>query len=390
MPANSIVRVDDRRRLTLRREPYWHYLRKGCYLGFRKMTDDGAGNWLARARDEFSGQQAYKSLGDFEDLAPTDRFGAASKAAAEWFDHLGKGGAAGPTSVRTACSRYVDHLRATKGDKAADDAQARFDNYVLNDPRLAELELGKLTPAHFEQWRKALRELPTRSGPNRGKPRTDSTLNRDMTCLRAALNLAYRDGLTTSDFAWRAKLVPLKNADRRRELYLDRAQRRRFIAKAAPELAAFLRGLALLPLRPGALAALTAADYDRRLQLLRIGKDKAGADRKIRLPANTAALFDKAVKGKPASAPIFARADGKAWDKDSWKWPVKAAAQAAKLPHATTAYALRHSVITDLVTGGLDLLTVAQISGTSVAMIERHYGTLRGNVAASALAKLRL
>jgi hypothetical protein len=63
--------------------------------------------------------------------------------------------------------------------------------------------------------------------------------------------------------------------------------------------------------------------------LLRIGKHTAGADRKIRLPANTAALFDKAVKAKPASA----RADGKGWDKDSWKWPVKAAAQAAKLPH---------------------------------------------------------
>jgi hypothetical protein len=42
------------------------------------------------------------------------------------------------------------------------------------------------------------------------------------------------------------------------------------------------------------------------------------------------------------------------------------------------------------VTGGLDLLTVAQISGTSVAMIERHYGALRANVAATALAKSRL
>ena len=38
-------------------------------------------------------------------------------------------------------------------------------------------ELPKLTPAQFETWRKSLRDLPTRSGGNRGKQRSDSTLN---------------------------------------------------------------------------------------------------------------------------------------------------------------------------------------------------------------------
>ena len=242
----------------------------------------------------------------------------------------------------------------------------------------------------MEAWRKALKATPSRSGPNRDKPRTDSTLNRDMTCFRAALNLAYADGLVTSDFAWRSKLVPLKNADRRRELYLDRDQRRKLIESAAPDLSAFLRGLALLPLRPGALAALTVGNYDKRLQVLKIGTDKHGKDRKIKLPKATAELFDEAAKGKLPGAPLLARADGKAWDKDAWKWPVKAAVEAAGLPVETTAYTMRHSVISDLVHDGLDLLTVAQISGTSVAMIEKHYGHLRSDVAASALARLAL
>ena len=69
---------------------------------------------------------------------------------------------------------------------------------------------------------------------------------------------------------------------------------------------------------------------------------------------------------------------------------MKEAAQAAELPNGTTAYAMRHSVITDLVTCGLDLLTVAQLSGTSVTMIERHYGHLRADRAAAALATLAL
>jgi hypothetical protein len=93
-----------------------------------------------------------------------------------------------------------------------------------------------------------------------------------MTCFRAALNLAFLDGLVTSDFAWRSKLRPIKNADRRRELYLDRAQRLKFIQKAPPDLAAFLSGLCQLPLRPGALARLTVGDYDKRLKVLRIGQ----------------------------------------------------------------------------------------------------------------------
>jgi len=108
------------------------------------------------------------------------------------------------------------------------------------------------------------------------------------------------------------------------------------------------------------------------------------------LPPATLAFFAEQCRDKLPGAPLFARADGKAWDKDAWKKPVKAAVAAAGLPAATTAYTLRHSVITDLVGAGLDVLTVARLSGTSVAMIERHYGHLRADAAAAALATLAL
>ncbi len=211
-----------------------------------------------------------------------------------------------------------------------------------------------------------------------------------MTCFRAALNLAYLDGLLTTDFAWRSKLRPIKNADQRRELYLDRAQRLQFIEPAPAALGAFLHGLCQLPLRPGALAKLTAGDFDQRLKVLKIGQDKSGKDRRIKLPEVTATLFEAAAQDKPPTAPLLSRADGMAWNKDAWKWPIKSAVEAAELPSETTAYTSRHSVISDLVHDGLDLLTVAQISGTSVAMIERHYGHLRGEIAATALARLAL
>jgi integrase len=389
--AARIDTVASRDKLKPRRGPYWHRLAKGCYVGYRKMSTSAQGSWLARARTEEAGvQQLYKPLGEFLELADHLRFDAATKAAQAWFDHLGRGGATRAATVSDACERYVRQLRATKSERAAKDAEARFKNYVLNHAKLAATELPKLTPAQLESWRKALRDLPTRSGGRRGKQRSDSTLNRDMTCFRAALNLAFVDGLLTTDFAWRSKLRPIKNADQRRELYLDRGQRLEFIENAPADLAAFLRGLCQVPLRPGALAKLNAGDFDRRLKVLKIGQDKSGKDRRIKLPDVTAQFFEAASKDKLPTAPLLARADGKAWNKDAWKWPVKSAVEAAQLPEATTAYTLRHSVISDLVHDGLDLLTVAQISGTSVAMIERHYGHLRSEVAAGALARLAL
>jgi site-specific recombinase XerD len=73
-----------------------------------------------------------------------------------------------------------------------------------------------------------------------------------------------------------------------------------------------------------------------------------------------------------------------------WKGPIKKAVAKAKLPEQTSAYTLRHSVITDLVRGGLPILTVAQMADTSVAMIEKHYGHLVRNDAEEALAQLML
>lgn len=290
------------------------------------MTSSGHGTWMARARDEGVGtKQLFKPLGEFGDLPDHLRFDAATKAALAWFDHLGRGGTAAAATVMDACSRYVRHLKATKTERAAMDAEARFKNYVLNNAKLAGTELPKLTPAHLEAWRKSLRDLPTRSGRNRGERRSDSTLNRDMTCFRAALNLAYLDGLLTTDYAWRSKLRPIRNADQRRELYLDRAQRLKFIEKSPADLAAFLRGLCQLPLRPGALAKLQAGDFDKRLKVLKIGQDKSGKDRRIKLPDVTAEHFEAAAKGKVPTAPLLSRVDGKAWNKDAWKWPIKEA-----------------------------------------------------------------
>lgn len=392
--ATLITTVAAREKLKVRREPYWARISAGCQLGYRKMSATTTGTWIAKYRDSESGRRDKRSLGDFSDLAGAVRYDAAKRAAEEWFAHLGKGGSAQAVIVKVACESYVQHVRELRGDAPADDLDMRFRRWIYDDA-IARIELGKLTKAKVEHWRKALAKTPVVvNRDKRAEPitrtRAASSVNRDISALRAALNHAHDAGHVTTDMAWRVALRPAKNADGRRDVYLDRNERRALSAKAAPDLALLLRGLSLVPLRPGALAALTAGNFDKRLGVLTIGKDKAGKDRRIKLPEATAAFFAEQAKGKLPTAMLFAQAGGKTWTKDAWKRPIKEAANAADLTQKTTAYSLRHSVITDLVTGGLDLLTVAQLSGTSVVMIERHYGHLRAEHAAAALAKLAM
>lgn len=392
--ATKINTVGARDALKPRHTPYWHRVRKGAYVGFRKTSATAGGAWLARFRDGDSGKQQVHSLGRIEHLPPNERFDAAVREAEGWFRHRDTGGTAEVLTVGDACREYVLHLLASGRESTSKDADGRFKRWVYSNARFSNTPLLKLTPKIVSDWRVNLAKtmaMPQDKAKDATKPRSASSLNRDMTSLRAALNLARENGHVTTDQAWLAKLRPVENADGRRDVYLDSAQRRKLIDAAPADLATLLQALSLVPLRPGAIAALTVKDFDKRLRVVTIGKDKKGKDRKITLPAQHAAFFESQCKDKLPSAPLFTRADGKAWDKDAWKGPIKDAVHTAKLPLATTAYALRHSAITDLIAlHKLDTLTVAQLSGTSLQMIERHYGHLLQDHAANALAKLAL
>lgn len=390
--AHSITTVKARAALKPRISPYWHPIARGCHLGFRKTGPAAPGTWVTKFRDD-DGKELQHSLGGFDDIPPSEHFDAARKKADDWFEHMGRGGSNKDKSLKQVCEDYVAHLANEGRAGASQDAAGRFKRWIYSNPKLAGTPVQKLTQKQVDDWRKKLRAtlaIPQDKEKAATRPRAEGSINRDMTTLRAALNLALLNKDVTSDDAWKAKLQPIKDADGRRDVYLDPTQRRKLIEKAPADLALFLTALCLLPLRPGAVAALNAGHFDKQSSSLTIGKDKKGGIRKIMLPTATAAFFVEQSKGKLPGAPLFIRADGKRWDKDAWKGPVKVAAAAAELPPAVSAYALRHSTITDLVNHGLPTLTVAQISGTSVHMIQEHYGHLQQKQSAAALAMLAL
>lgn len=63
-------------------------------------------------------------------------------------------------------------------------------------------------------------------------------------------------------------------------------------------------------------------------------------------------------------------------------------AKKAELPTGTCLYTLRHSFVTEAISGGLSILDVARMTGTSIQMIEKHYGHLVASVAIERLSKV--
>jgi site-specific recombinase XerD len=383
----DLSKVSEREALRPRREPYWHRLWPRCFVGYRPSKKGGAGTWIARAYDDEQQRYQLRALGSFAEHSPRERFTLAKTATELFAADVERGGLPDESveTVADACRKFA---------KSRSEDEARFRRFVYSDP-IGQIKLTRLRRYHLENWRARLAGTPARvsrrkKGKHITRERAPATLNRDMAALRTALGKVIALGRPDSDGAWQEALRPIKNAARRRTLYLTRDQRRALVQHVDSEAEDFVRALCLLPLRPGAVAALTVADFDPRTSELTIMKDKAGERRRIVVPQSAAELFRKAAEGKKPSLPLFTRDNGTAWDKNSWKVPIAKAVRAATLPLNATAYTLRHSTITDLVTGGLPLLTIAQISGTSAEMIEKHYGHLIRDAAVEALASLAL
>lgn len=391
--ATKIDTVTARDNLKARHAPYWQKIRSECHLGYRKTTPASFGTWIARYRDG-DGKYQLKSLGSLDTLPGHRRYDEAVKLATQWFEHRSSGGSATSITVGEACKRYVERKRTEGKEGCAKDATSRFNRWMYRDEKLSKTLVTRLTPGTVNDWRAKLTKAPvllqdkTKLGT---RQKVASSINREMAALRAALNLAFEDGYATSDSAWKKKLKAIENADNRRDCYLDIEQRRALIAASPADLGAFIRALSMLPLRPGAVAAMTVGQFDKRLGVITIGKDKKGGDRKITLPTSIARFFESQTTDKLPTARLFMQANGKVWNKDTWKKPFKVAAKTAKLPTSAVTYNLRHAAITDLIVlHHLDTMTVAQLAGTSLAMIEKHYGHLLRGHAASALAKLAL
>ncbi|NVK02528.1 MAG: phage integrase SAM-like domain-containing protein [Oceanospirillaceae bacterium] len=389
----KIDTISSRTQLTPRREPYWIRRGKGQHLGYRKLSEGSQGTWSARYTPT-SGSRKSLPLGSLEHIPAKDRFDEAARLADEWFAHIVSGGITSPKTIADACAEYLQALkRKNKSSSAIRDVQRRFNQYVLIDAQFAAIQLSQLNKTNLDGFRHRLEDTLNNGGKRRGQPRSAATINRDMTCLRAALNLALDNQWVTAN-CWTVALRPISHSDdptvdRSRQGYLSKQERQNLINAAPDGLTELIRGLSMLPIRPGALARLKVSDYDPKTNKLTVSHDKVN-NRQLLLPALQSQMIKRLVRNKLPNAPIFSCQDGSFWNKDKWKKPFKKAVSDAGLPETTVMYTIRHSVITDLVVSGVPSLTIAQLAGTSVRMIEKHYSKLLDDSVADALQQLAI
>ncbi|MGH8235570.1 MAG: tyrosine-type recombinase/integrase [Steroidobacteraceae bacterium] len=363
-------------------EPYWGSpLGRGRALGFRKIAAD-KGSWIARMRsDDSSKKYVYEPLGFAVELDYT----AAKEAAEQWFKLKADGISTHEVeTVEDACRAYVKERRASKSPGCAHDAEKRFERTAYGKP-FGRTPLAKLRAARIREWRDGLGLSP-------------GSANRTLTALKAALNLAAREKQAPAALMLELRLVkPLPGGKKRRDLYLDLKQRRALLKTTKGALRDLLEGVALTGARAGELTNAVVSQFDARTQFMTFITNKGNDGPRSRtVPVSPAAvkLFTRLTEGKTRTDRILQRDDGQPWAHSDWDELVREAAKAAELPAeprtGVCLYTLRHCFITDALLGGIPTLEVARLVGTSVAMIEKHYGHLVASAARKRLAKVAM
>src|SRR5215469_5181444 len=224
MPKPRNARLESataRRKLAVRKKPYWTTISPGIALGYRR--NEGAGTWSVRVAD--GGAEWIKRIALADDLEPTspphvlNYWQAIDQARALARRQPGQAiDESRPLTVSEALTLYEKDL-AARGSSPynAQHPRIHLPGVILNKP------VALLGATELRRWRDSLL----------AKGLAPGTVNRTKTGLRAALELATaHDPRIGNERAWKIGLAALPNSHRARNVALDDATVRRIVAAA--------------------------------------------------------------------------------------------------------------------------------------------------------------
>jgi hypothetical protein len=381
MPKPRASRLETptaRRKLAVRKKPYWTMISPGIHLGYRR--NQTAGTWSVRVAE--SGAEWIKKIAladDFEADSPPhvlsywqaiDQARALARRQPGAADDESR-----PISVSEAIDRYEADLIARGGSPYnARHPRIHLPGVILNKP------VALLGATELRKWRDSLLAKGLASG----------TVNRTKTGLRAALELAAaHDPRIANQRAWKVGLAALPDAHVARNVILTDDEVRR-IVRAAYERDRALGVLAEVAAVTGArlsqLSRLEVGDLQAdgaqpRLLMPLSGKGRVRTKRHERRPvpitAALASVLKQEAAGRASNAPLLLRDNGERWGhgrKRHHRNDFRAVVEAAGLdPDVATLSALRHSSIVRMLVSNTPIRIVATLHDTSVKMIERTY-----------------
>ncbi|MCP3869434.1 MAG: tyrosine-type recombinase/integrase [Gammaproteobacteria bacterium] len=354
----GIDTITKRRNLPPRREPYWHKLRAGQYLGLRKS--ERSETWIVR-RSTDGGKKKYYSLGGDLD------FERAQDEALAWLKQSEQVEPGQPTryTVTVAVADYVAHLAIENGEKSSKAVKQSLEKHLVS--RLGKVELGRLTTNQIKKWRDGL----VKTGDPETVRRSKDTANRVLSIAKAAFNLAFRSGIIGSDTAWR-RVPAFKGVGENRKLFLTEGQVQALLEAATGGFRALLQAAVLTGGRYGELVAVKVSDLDLINGALQL--DGKTGPRDCYLSDDAMDFLKIQARDRLPQACLFTRDDGTPWGKSHQHRPMKEAVQSAKLPAETVFYSLRHYHISRALLAHIPAQVIAENCGTSIRMLEKHYG----------------
>jgi len=381
-----------RNKLTPRREPYWHMLRRGGYLGYRKLNrvhhSDIGGTWICRWRNKndvtqrksdtpkdsrLQKKQEYKTLGDLPEYSEKEKFDHAVKLANQWFDSIKTQVKVTRYTVEMVTDDYLARIRSRKGEKGFKNANSKINAQIRNSV-IWSMYLDDLTTKDIDDWHQGM--LPD-SKDDEVLRKSRITANRYLTSLKAILNTAWhtKESVISKD-AW-SKVIPFPEVGGARDLFLGDVQLTALKSVIEGDFLNLVTGLLLTGMRPGIEPRhILVEQFDKKNSTLTITESKTGP-RIIRLSNDAAKFFKGLAKDKHPKAFLFTN-NGEPWKERTTSRRMHQARKDAKLPAKTVLYSLRHAYIAMAVTAGIPLLVIAQNCGTSAIMIEQTYDKFTG------------
>lgn len=398
-----------RDKLPTRAKPYYKMLIPGTlHLGYRRRRKGLPGRWLVRRYVGLDvkgvGRYRSKEIGLADDFLNADgeavlSYAQAQQRAYEWRSGLetaAQAASAGPITVSLAITKYLASL-ADNG-RPTGDTQARAAVHIL--PALGSLLIENLTTERLRRWLADMAKLPARVRAQRGaaprykltpvneetRRRRQSTANRNLTVLKAALNHCFDEKLVKSNDAWGRRLKPFRQVDAVRNRFLIVADAKRLINAADPDFRNLVRAALYTGARYGELTRMTVADFHSDSGTVAIGRSKSGKPRHVFLTTEGAAFFRDLCVGRAGDEIMLRRSNGNAWKTAEQGRPMAAAVCRAKITPPISFHGLRHTYASLAVMGGVPLHVLARNLGhVDTRMVERVYGHLEDSYVRDAI-----
>jgi integrase len=344
-------------------------IQQGQVFKLKVKGSDGAPLWAYRYRDAGRGS-TRRQVGGFATRTE------AQCALRKVLDRIGPGGGAATMTLNDLVSEYLYVHQAAPVTMAKLRWLLGKATATLGDTRLAEL-----SPRQVYAWRLTIPE----------GHRFEATQ-----ALRQVLNRAVDWGLIDSNPAKRG----IRNSQRRpreKRPFDSWAQVEALASRLGPIYGPMIVFGVATGLRPAELFALEQHDVDRELGVVYVRRAYANGQlkpTKTRLSNRAVPLQAKAVEAldrlPPSDNPILfpnargGRIDFRVFGRRHWR----SAQQAAGIEPHRDLYDMRHTYATFALRAGVPVFAVSRFIGSSIAMIDRHYGHLANDSRQHAVALL--